>query len=107
MRPTAFQITKMYKKQCRPAASRKSMQCHCFADPSECPYLTETPINFDYPEMIQDRFALDIPVFVILQEKLEGLLSKAPDWWKKTASAGVGEMLTIRTANTLKKIVEM
>lgn len=29
------------------------------------------------------------------------------NWWKKTASAGVGEMLTIRTANTLKKIVEM
>lgn len=32
--------------------------------------------------------------------------SKA-NWWKKTASAGIGELLTIRTANTLKKIVEM
>lgn len=29
------------------------------------------------------------------------------NWWKKTASAGIGEMLTIRTANTLKKIVAM
>lgn len=29
------------------------------------------------------------------------------NWWKKTASVGVGEMLTIRTANTLKKIIEV
>ena len=29
------------------------------------------------------------------------------NWWKKTASAGIGEMLTIRTANTLKKIIKM
>lgn len=32
--------------------------------------------------------------------------SKA-NWWKKTASAGIEELLTIRTANTLRKIVEM
>lgn len=29
------------------------------------------------------------------------------NWWRKTASAGIGEMITIRTANTLKKIVAM
>ncbi|MEG1688110.1 MAG: DUF1697 domain-containing protein, partial [Angelakisella sp.] len=29
------------------------------------------------------------------------------NWWKKTASAGIGEMLTIRTANTLRKISVM
>ena len=29
------------------------------------------------------------------------------NWWKKTANAGIGEMITIRTANTLKRIVEM
>ena len=27
------------------------------------------------------------------------------NWWKKTASAGIAEKLTIRTANTLKKLV--
>ena len=32
-------------------------------------------------DMIQKRFGLDIPVFVILQEKLEDILSKALDWW--------------------------
>ncbi|SCJ78423.1 Uncharacterized protein conserved in bacteria [uncultured Eubacterium sp.] len=116
--------------------------------------------------MIQERFELDIPVFVITQEELNGLLSEAPvwwgtenkeiydnlifvmppaiagiiaekigeptkelertcicknaifwsfdrknyakaNWWKKTASARIGEMITIRTANTLKKIVGM
>jgi uncharacterized protein (DUF1697 family) len=29
------------------------------------------------------------------------------NWWKKTASAGIGEMITVRTANTLRKIVRM
>ncbi len=29
------------------------------------------------------------------------------NWWKKTASAGIGELITIRTANTLRKIVGM
>ena len=34
------------------------------------------------------------------------LYAKA-NWWKKTAVPGVGEMITIRTANTLRKIAEM
>ena len=29
------------------------------------------------------------------------------NWWKKTAARGIGEMLTIRTANTVKKIAEL
>lgn len=29
------------------------------------------------------------------------------NWWKQTASAGIGENLTIRTANTLKKLAGM
>ena len=28
-------------------------------------------------------------------------------WWKKTASPGIAELITIRTANTLRKIAEM
>ncbi len=116
--------------------------------------------------MIQERFELDIPVFVITQEELKDLLSEVPvwwgtdnkeiydnlifvmppaiaeilaekigeptkdleqicickntifwsfdrknyakaNWWKKTANAGIGEMITIRTAKTLNKIVGM
>ena len=34
------------------------------------------------------------------------LYAKA-NWWKKTAAPGIGEMITIRTANTLRKLVEM
>lgn len=115
--------------------------------------------------LIQKKFLLDIPVFVIPQSELKTLLCKAPAWWgsdckdvydnlifaipphdiknvaekigeptaelekveiagnvafwsfdrkqyakaawwKKTASAGICGMITIRTANTLRKIAE-
>lgn len=126
----------------------------------------EIVLGDEIRKIIQEYFGLDVPVFVILQEKLNDILSKSPDWWgkdnndiydnlifvmssssaeiiaekigeptqgleqvyiyenvifwsfdrkkyakanwwKKTASVGIGEMLTIRTANTLRKIVEM
>lgn len=126
----------------------------------------ETTLANQIRAMIQERFGFDIPVLVILQEELKGLLRNAPawwgtddkeiydnlifllpltsaemiaekigrptegleqificnqaifwsfdrkkyakaNWWKKTASAGIGEMITIRTANTLKRIVEI
>ena len=116
--------------------------------------------------MIKDRFDLDIPVFIVLQEKLKELLSNAPDWWgddskeiydniifllpplsyqelydelgdpkaeyekvhhyenvvfwsfsrkdyqkthwwAKTANAEVSDKITIRTANTVRKIVRL
>lgn len=116
--------------------------------------------------MIKDKFSLDIPVLVLLRERLEELLENAPDWWgtdnkeiyhnlifmmspltyaelcerigspkeglesvqhyknavfwsfsrkdyqktnwwSKTASADISAMLTIRTANTVRKIVGM
>lgn len=31
--------------------------------------------------MIKDRFDLNIPVFIALQEELKELLKNAPDWW--------------------------
>ncbi|MBP1561525.1 MAG: DUF1697 domain-containing protein [Oscillospiraceae bacterium] len=116
--------------------------------------------------MIKEKFCLDIPVYVLLQEELQDILGNAPNWWdsgnkeiydniifimppltydelyndigspkdeyekicsyknivfwsfsrkdyrktnwwSKTASSNVSGMLTIRTANTLKKIAEM
>ena len=116
--------------------------------------------------IIFETFHLEIPVFVISQDELKSLLSKAPSWWgsgskdiydnlifaidshcietvaekigeptekiekvqicgnaafwsfdrklyakanwcKKTATPGIGEMVTIRTANTMRKIAEM
>lgn len=116
--------------------------------------------------MIKDRFDLDIPVFIVLQEELKELLNNAPDWWgddnkeiydnlifimpplsceevydeignpkaeyekvhsyknvifwsfirkhyrktnwwSKTASSNISDKITIRTANTVRKIVNM
>ena len=31
--------------------------------------------------MIKDRFDLDIPIFIICQERLKEILNNAPDWW--------------------------
>ena len=115
---------------------------------------------------IKSQFGFDIPVFVILKEKLEDILHHAPDWWgtdnkeiydnlifimppvtfvdvynevgepkeelekikdyketvfwsfsrknyqktnwwSNTASANISTKLTIRTANTVRKIVSM
>ena len=116
--------------------------------------------------MINERFNLDIPIFVISKEELEDILNNAPDWWgddnketydnlifimppttsievcreigepkeelekiksygkaifwsfsrkdyqktnwwPKTASANISGRLTIRTANTVRKIIGM
>lgn len=53
-----------------------------------CEETDEVSIGNMIRGMISEKFKLDIPVFVIGQEKLS-------------------ELLTIRTANTLKKIAEM
>ncbi len=31
--------------------------------------------------MIKDKFDLEIPVFIVLQEELAEILNNAPDWW--------------------------
>ena len=126
----------------------------------------ESALAGDIRTMIAERFALDIPVYILSQEKLAHILEQAPawwdtedkaiydnlifvlptstaeeiaakigaptleleqvqlcndaifwsfdlarhskaNWWKKTAAAGIGEHLTIRTANTVKKLVTM
>ena len=41
----------------------------------------ENTLSNAIKEMIQKRFNLDVSIFVILQEELEDILSKAPDWW--------------------------
>ena len=116
--------------------------------------------------MIEQKFSLNIPVFVINQMKVKNILENAPlwwgtensdiydnlifvippaqadevsekigeptknmekvhtyenyifwsfdrknysklNWWKKTSTVGITEMLTIRTANTVKKLVKL
>ena len=116
--------------------------------------------------MIQNRFGIEIPVFIISRKSLEDILRHAPEWWgtdnkeiydnlifimppaafadvyreigepkegleqiqeykdtvfwsfsrkdyqktnwwSKTASANISRNLTIRTANTVRRIIEM
>lgn len=116
--------------------------------------------------MIEDKFELDIPIFIISQKELKDILNNAPDWWgannkeiydnlifmfpsvsydefydkignpkagyektynyknaifwsfnrkeyqktnwwSKTASSKISDKITIRTANTVRKIVEI
>ena len=116
--------------------------------------------------MIQDRFDLDILVFIVLQNELKEILSNSPDWWgndnkniydnlifimpplsyevfydeigepkteyekvhnykntvfwsfsrkyyqktswwSKTANSKISRQITIRTANTIRKIADM
>ena len=54
---------------------------------------------------IKEKFCFDIPIFIISKEDLEDILQHAPDWWPKTASASISGKLTIRTANTVRKVV--
>lgn len=125
-------------------------------------YILSDKINL----MIIDRFDLEIPVFIVLQEELKELLNNAPDWWgddnkeiydnlifilpplsyeeiydaignpnaefekalnyknaifwsfsrkayqktnwwRKTTDSKISDKITIRTANTIRKIVDM
>lgn len=61
----------------------------------------------DLSKIIKNNFSLDIPVFVIEENKLENVLNNAPDWWIKTASTSIKDKITIRIANTMKKILEI
>lgn len=126
----------------------------------------ENVLSSQINAMIKDRFDLEIPVFIILQESLAKLLNRAPDWWgsenkeiydnliflmapltyedfydeigspkaeyemvqhdenavfwsfsrkdyqktnwwSKTARANISDRITIRTANTVRKIAGM
>lgn len=124
----------------------------------------ENILSNEIASMIKDRFQLDIPIFIVLQETLKDLLNHAPDWWgddnkeiydnlifiipplsfeeiyeeignpkaeyekvqnyknvifwsfsrkdyqktnwwSKTANSNISDKITIRTANTVRKIV--
>lgn len=56
--------------------------------------------------MIQKRFGLDIPVFVILQEKLEDILSKAPDWWGTSNKDIYDNLIFVMSPATAEIIAE-
>lgn len=125
---------------------------------------TVDQITLKIEKMIENKFQLSIPVYVIDEDKLKEIMKNSPEWWgnddkekyhnlifiltkdtpeeicalvgepsdgleiisiyenvifwtfdrklyqkcnwwKKTAAVGIGEKLTIRTANTIKKML--
>lgn len=84
--------------------------------------------------MIINKFQLNIPAFIITVPELEDILANVPkwwgtndknvydniifwsydlknyrktNWWSKTASVGVNNKVTIRTVNTVRKLLEL
>lgn len=41
----------------------------------------ENTLSSEIESMIKDRFNLDIPTLVVLQDELKNALNNAPDWW--------------------------
>ena len=56
--------------------------------------------------MIRERFDLEIPVFVILQEELEDVLSKAPDWWGTDDKETYDNLIFVMPSATAEIIAE-
>lgn len=69
---------------------------------SECESTNE--ISAQIVTMIHNVFGFEVPVCVVEYNHLLDILSHAPAWWKRTATVGIAEKLTIRTANTIKKL---
>lgn len=56
-------------------------------------------------EMIRTKFNLDIPVCIIKYQKLK--YYQKTNWWSKTASTNIKDYITIRTANTINKLLDL
>ena len=66
----------------------------------------ENTLSNSIKDMIQKWFGLDIPVFVILQEQLEDLLSKAPDWWGTSNKDIYDNLIFVMSPATAEIIAE-
>ena len=77
-------------------------------------------------EKIKNVYDLDIPIYVTTENELKELLENSPDWWgteskeiydniifiktnwwSKTATVDISKCITIRTANTMKKVLDI
>lgn len=61
----------------------------------------------DISEIIKNKFNLEIPIFAMTVTELDDILNNSPNWWVKTASTNIRNNITIRTANTMKKIIRI
>lgn len=86
----------------------------------------------DINKIIYDKFYLKIPVFIITTSELENILNHCPNWWGTNnkeiydnlifiipptkyneyntlgePSTDIKDKITIRTANTMRKVLEL
>lgn len=66
------------------------------------------------PEMIAEKIgepSADLEQILVCKNAIFWSFNRAKyakaNWWKKTARAGIAEHITIRTANTLRKVIDM
>lgn len=73
----------------------------------ECNTNNKQTIMDNIHTLIKTKFLLDIPVYITTDKELETILNNSPKWWVKTASTAIKDKITIRTANTMRKILEI
>lgn len=56
--------------------------------------------------MIESKFNLDIPVFIILKEELEDILKGAPKWWGSEDKEIYDNLIFIMPPLTVKEVFE-
>ena len=57
--------------------------------------------------ILKDKLNVDTEIYITTKEILEELLNNQPKWWCKTAQKDVNKYITIRTTNTIKKVLEI
>lgn len=58
-------------------------------------------------KIIQDRFVLDIPVYVVESDKLNDILTNAPEWWGLDDKDKYDNLVFILSEDTPEAICEM
>ena len=71
-----------------------------------CKESEETALAAQIEQMIKENDSLDIPVFVIAQQKLETLLCHAPDWWGTDDKAVYDNLIFILPPATCAEICD-
>lgn len=80
-------------------------------------YLNSGNILFDSDEdtdemqkkietMIRERYALEIPVFIIAQSELRNLLAQAPDWWGTEDKKTYDNLIFVMHGHTAAEMAE-
>ena len=68
---------------------------------------SEGDVGKTMEEMIQKRFGLEVPVYVIEYESLKKILLNSPAWWNTGSKDKYDNLIFILSSDTPEKICEM